>query len=259
MATAILLTFVAAAAAVPHRSYGGPLFPDDFSTSYSVTNHQYNFSVSGTWKNDELGDRMYMDTHGNASLQPGIQIKDYAAGEAFFVNTSGATATPSAESCCHATLAGSLPVWACENATLAQAGASCGGQACNRWRVQYPARRICVDFYEIIAANTIPYRIVYLGACTGSEGGVSVQTNDFSNASVGRPPARSFKPQVDCSQQCGGSGTGTVMPGQDSVLADMMLPASAPPAAAAATGKAPFVQLNGAVADIIYAQHVQGN
>jgi len=248
MATAFLLTFVAAAAAVP---YGGPVFPDDFSTSYRVTNHQYNFSVSGTWKNDGPGDRMYMDTNGNISLQPGIQIKDYAAGEGFFVNTS----TPSSESCCHATLAGSLPAWACENATLAQAGAICGAQTCNRWRVQYPARNVCVDFYEIIAANNIPFRIVYLGACSGSEGGVPVQTNDFSDASVGRPPASSFKPQVDCSQQCAGRGSGTGAPGQDGVMVDRLV-ASAPPPAVATTGKAPFMQLpflqlNGALVDTL--------
>ena len=128
------IAFIASIAAVSATD-APPVFSQEFSLNYTVTNLQYGFKVLGRWTVDHARLRERTDA-ANMTLQPRIEIKDFARGDdARFDDARG--------------------VWACGNTSGTQASwvlpsnATLVGEGPTqqRWRVFHADIGVCVDFF----------------------------------------------------------------------------------------------------------------
>ena len=129
--TCVLIAGMAAAA----TSDTPPEFSQEFSLNYTVTNLQFGFKVLGRWTVDHAGLRERTDS-ANMTLQPRIEIKDFAKGD-------------------DARFDDARDVWICGNTSGTQAAwvlppnASLVGEGPTqqRWRVFHADIGVCVDFF----------------------------------------------------------------------------------------------------------------
>ena len=134
-----------------------PVFSQEFSLNYTVTNLQYGFKVLGRWTVDHARLRERTDS-ANMTLQPRIEIKDFAKGDdARFDDAQDVWVCGNAS--------GTQTAWALPpNATLVGEGPTQ-----QRWRVFHADIGVCVDFFVgytssgtgQIAQATLPSTLLY--------------------------------------------------------------------------------------------------